>query len=178
MASENLDECVSALLRKQSKAAFEQHATALADASKAAKANRTYVEEKQKSTKHTVPRVIIRHRIKGTKQAQKRLRKNTTQNKVLVNEFKKNPIWSQQKIQELHQRLGLKCSQIYKWNWDMRRKIPDDNCQIYDTQNEYPKIYFANEDESGSNLNEQSQNCSLSDMSDQHDAEMEDFSKL
>ena len=93
MASDNLNECVSALLRKQSKAAFDQHATALANASKVSGANRNCAEVK--SAKQTVPRVIIRHRIKGTKQSQKRLRKNTTQNKVLVNEFKKNPRWSQ-----------------------------------------------------------------------------------
>jgi len=66
-----------------------------------------------------IPRVVIRHRIKGAKKAQKRLRKNLEQNKVLMGEFKKNPIWQKAKIIELQQRLGLKQSQIYKWNWDM-----------------------------------------------------------
>jgi len=40
-----------------------------------------------------------------------------------MGEFKKNPIWQKAKIVELQQRLGLKQSQIYKWNWDMQRKI-------------------------------------------------------
>ena len=60
----------------------------------------------------------------------------------------------------------------------MRRKTPGDNCQLEDVQNEYSKIYYANEDESGSNLNEQSQNDLDSEMSDQPDDEMEDFSKV
>jgi hypothetical protein len=48
----------------------------------------------------------------------------------------------------------------------MRRKTPGENNQIEDNDNEYSKNYFGNEDESGSNLNEQSQNCSESDMSE------------
>ena len=72
-----------------------------------------------------IPRVVIRHRIKGAKKAQKRLRKNGEQNKILMGEFKKNPIWQKAKIVELQQRLGLKQSQIYKWNWDMQRKLAE-----------------------------------------------------
>lgn len=69
-----------------------------------------------------VPRVVIRHRIKGVKKAQKRLRKNSEQNKILMAEFEKNPVWQRSKINELQAKLGLKPSQIYKWNWDMSRK--------------------------------------------------------
>lgn len=65
---------------------------------------------------------MIRHKAKGVKQAQKRLRKNTVQNKILLAEFKKNAQWSKKKIQQLHEKTGLKQSQIYKWNWDMLRK--------------------------------------------------------
>ena len=50
----------------------------------------------------------------------------------------------------------------------MRRKTPGENNQIEDNDNEYSKNYFGNEDESGSNLNEQSQNCSESDISQHH----------
>lgn len=156
MASEDLNECVSALLRKQSKAAFDQHATALANAYKASNISRTTAKRNLKAEKRTVPRVIIRRRIKGTKQGQRRLRKNTTQNKILVHEFKKNPIWSQAKIQELHERLGLKRNQIYKWNWDMRRKLPGDHSKIEVNDNDLKNHFVLNEDESGSNLNEQS----------------------
>ena len=73
----------------------------------------------------TIPRVVIRHRIKGAKKAQKRLRKNEEQNKILLIEFQKNPIWQKTKIVELKNRLGLKESQIYKWNWDMQRKLAE-----------------------------------------------------
>ena len=122
MASEDLNECVDALLLKRSKAAFEQHAAALASAKKLAEASKLtdgstsvgaspskgqiisgidgpYVEEKKSQGKKPsetakggqIPRVVIRHRVKGAKQVQKRLRKNTVQNKILMNEFQKNP---------------------------------------------------------------------------------------
>lgn len=55
-----------------------------------------------------IPRVVIRHRCKGAKKAQKRLRKNGEQNKILMGEFRKNPQWQKAKIVELQQRLGLK----------------------------------------------------------------------
>ena len=140
MASEDLNECVDALLLKRSKAAFEQHAAALASAKKQAEASKSAVtdgstsagaspgkghlisgmdgyfgeERKARGAKHSetakssIPRVVIRHRTKGAKKAQKRLRKNTAQNKILMNEFQKNPQWSKKKIQQLHERLGLK----------------------------------------------------------------------
>lgn len=70
-----------------------------------------------------MPRVVIRHRSKGAKKAQKRIRKNSEQNKILMVEFKTNPVWHKGKILELQQRLGLKACQIYKWKWDMTRKV-------------------------------------------------------
>lgn len=132
MASEDLNECVDALLLKRSKAAFEQHAAALANAKKQAE-KQTNVDgstsagaspeknhiaadfgsteaKKSKKSDRNIPRVVIRHRVKGAKQVQKRLRKNTIQNKILVAEFQKNPVWSKKKIQQLHERLGLKQS--------------------------------------------------------------------
>lgn len=72
-----------------------------------------------------MPKVVIRHKIKGAKKAQKRLRKNEQQNKILWNEYQKNPIWQKAKIVELQELLGLKQSQIYKWNWDMQRKLAE-----------------------------------------------------
>jgi hypothetical protein len=35
-----------------------------------------------------------------------------------MNEFTKNPNWDKPTIQKLSERVGLKMSQIYKWNWD------------------------------------------------------------
>lgn len=72
-----------------------------------------------------MPKVVIRHKIKGAKKAQTRLRKNEQQNKILANEFQKNPIWTKSKIAELQALLGLKPNQIYKWNWDMQRKLAE-----------------------------------------------------
>ena len=66
-----------------------------------------------------MPKVVIRSRARGIKKAQTRLRKNEQQNKILANEFEKNPIWNKSKIVELQELLGLKPNQIYKWNWDM-----------------------------------------------------------
>jgi len=48
-----------------------------------------------------MPRVVIRHRSKGSKKAQKRIRKNSQQNKILLVEFQNNPIWQKSKIFEL-----------------------------------------------------------------------------
>lgn len=90
--------------------------------------------EERKQKKKTpdsgnVPKVVIRHRAKGIKQM-KRLRKNSAQNKILMSEFQKNPHWSKRKIQQLHERLGLKPSQIYKWNWDMLRKSMETDTKL------------------------------------------------
>jgi hypothetical protein len=35
-----------------------------------------------------------------------------------MNEFLKNPNWDKDTLQRLSEELGLKMSQIYKWNWD------------------------------------------------------------
>lgn len=48
-----------------------------------------------------MPRVVIRHRSKGSKKAQKRIRKNSQQNKILLVEFQNNPVWQKSKIFEL-----------------------------------------------------------------------------
>lgn len=72
-----------------------------------------------------MPKVVIRSRARGIKKAQTRLRKNEQQNKILANEFEKNPIWNKSKIVELQELLGLKPNQIYKWNWDMQRKLAE-----------------------------------------------------
>lgn len=108
-----MNECVDDLLVKKSKAAYEQHAAALANAKKLADAHgneggasngmpeKSLKERRRQceAVKSAIPRVVIRHKAKGAKQAQKRLRKNTIQNKVLTMEFNKNPVWSRKKIQ-------------------------------------------------------------------------------
>lgn len=72
------------------------------------------------------------------------------QNKVLMAEFQKDPHWSRGKIQQLHERLGLKQSQIYKWNWDMLRKTSSDQMKNGNEVNPYEN----DGSESGSNLSD------------------------
>jgi hypothetical protein len=37
-------------------------------------------------------------------------------------EFAKDPIWDKVKLELLADRVGLSTGQIYKWNWDQRKK--------------------------------------------------------
>lgn len=53
----------------------------------------------------------------------KRFRKNDDQVKVLIQEFDKNPFWTKKLVLELSNQTGLSESQVYKWNWDYRKKI-------------------------------------------------------
>lgn len=39
-----------------------------------------------------------------------------------MNEYNKNSTWSKSYIKELAKRLGLTATQVYKWNWDQRKK--------------------------------------------------------
>ncbi|OMJ80413.1 hypothetical protein SteCoe_19315 [Stentor coeruleus] len=58
-----------------------------------------------------------------SKTDRKRFRKNELQVKVLIQEFDKNPFWSKKLVLELSDKTGLSESQVYKWNWDYRKKI-------------------------------------------------------
>lgn len=74
MASENLNECVDALLVRKSKAAFEQHAAALESARKQAAEKKgsgasAFKSSTGASKKNAIPTVVIRHRAKGSKQS-------------------------------------------------------------------------------------------------------------
>jgi hypothetical protein len=92
LASDNLNECVDALLRK----------------TKVSTLNIKQVIRHNNSSKH--------------KDKKRRLRKNRDQHFLLLNEYQKNPNWDKPTIQKLSDELGLKESQIYKWNWDQRKK--------------------------------------------------------
>ena len=92
MASGDLNECVTAILSKQ-KAFPEQY------------------------------KQIIRHNTSSkAKDKQKRFRKNKDQNQILLSQFRRNINWGKETIARLSQELGLKESQVYKWNWDQRKK--------------------------------------------------------
>ena len=52
----------------------------------------------------------------------KRKRKTKSQIQLLDAEYKKNPDWSRQYMQELGAKLGMSLSSIYKWHWDQKHK--------------------------------------------------------
>lgn len=52
----------------------------------------------------------------------RRQRKNKDQIKILENEYKKNPNWSRDFIKDISERLGLRESQVYKWQWDQKKR--------------------------------------------------------
>lgn len=92
LASDDLNECVDALLRKN----------------KVSTLNIKQVIRHNNSSKH--------------KDKKRRLRKNREQHLLLLNMYKNDPNWDKNMIQKLSDELGLKESQIYKWNWDQRKK--------------------------------------------------------
>ena len=56
----------------------------------------------------------------------KRKRKNTMQLKILKAEYQKNKEWSKELITKISEMTGLTESQIYKWNWDQKKKEEDE----------------------------------------------------
>jgi hypothetical protein len=75
---------------------------------------------------------VIRHNASGkAKEKKRRHRKNLDQHQVLLRHFLRNPNWDKPTIQKLSDTIGLKESQIYKWNWDQRKKqnIPEEELQ-------------------------------------------------
>ena len=55
----------------------------------------------------------------------KRKRKNNLQLKILKHEFSKCDNWNKDKIFHVAQITGLSESQVYKWCWDQKKKIED-----------------------------------------------------
>jgi len=93
MSSDDLNECVSALLRK----------------------------EKQ-IFKNCLKKVIRYNPTGKEKEKRKRFRKNKNQFAQLQVMYDKDSNWDKSSIKKISKELGLKESQIYKWNWDMRKK--------------------------------------------------------
>ena len=66
---------------------------------------------------------VIRHNASGKlKEKKKRQRKNLDQHSLLLERFERDPNWDKATMLALGKELGFKESQIYKWNWDMRKK--------------------------------------------------------
>lgn len=64
----------------------------------------------------------------------RRFRKNNDQVKVLIQEFNENPYWSKEFVTDLASKTSLTESQVYKWNWDYRKKIRKSEKLPYDTK--------------------------------------------
>jgi hypothetical protein len=67
----------------------------------------------------------------------------------LQNEYTKTQNWSRAFIKELSKKTGLKPSQVYKWNWDQKKKEADEE--------RMKKLYYPNEifqvlDANGNNI--------------------------
>jgi hypothetical protein len=62
----------------------------------------------------------------GSGANRKRKRKNTMQLKILKAEYAKNKEWSKELITKISEMTGLTESQIYKWNWDQKKKEEDE----------------------------------------------------
>ena len=55
----------------------------------------------------------------------RRKRKTHDQMELLEREFNKDQEWSKKRLAELHKLTGLSESQIYKWGWDQRKKLAE-----------------------------------------------------
>lgn len=55
----------------------------------------------------------------------KRKRKNNSQLKILKSEFLKCDNWNKEKITQVSQITGLSESQVYKWCWDQKKKVEE-----------------------------------------------------
>ena len=64
------------------------------------------------------------------KRQQNRIRKSENQIQDLIVEFRINPEWSKDKVAELSYKTGLSESQVYKWNWDQRKKFTSEMEQL------------------------------------------------
>jgi hypothetical protein len=53
----------------------------------------------------------------------RRKRKNTSQVKVLIEEFNKNSLWTKEQVVFLAEKTGLSEAQVYKWGWDYKKKL-------------------------------------------------------
>lgn len=54
--------------------------------------------------------------------SQEKREQKKEQVRVLLQEFEKNKNWSKPFIKDLSKQIGLSVTQIYKWNWDQKKK--------------------------------------------------------
>lgn len=54
---------------------------------------------------------------------QNKRRKSKAQVKMLENELEANPHWTNEDMVKIAKKTGLTKSQVYKWNWDQKKKL-------------------------------------------------------
>lgn len=88
--------------------------------------NMTAVSEKKKTKKKSKGGASLGKR----KRQPNRIRKSEDQIQELIVEFKINPEWTKERVTELSEKTGLSESQVYKWNWDQRKKFTSELEQL------------------------------------------------
>ena len=79
--------------------------------------------KKEKHDQKSNPLKVIRYNPSGKeKEKRRRQRKNKKQFDLLQVMYDKDPFWDKPMIKKLSKETGLKEAQIYKWNWDQRKK--------------------------------------------------------
>ena len=55
--------------------------------------------------------------------SQNKRRKSKKQVKMLEAELEANPHWTNEDMEKIAKKIGLSKSQVYKWNWDQKKKL-------------------------------------------------------
>jgi len=86
---------------------------------------------------------------KNISEEEKRRRKNKEQVQILQNEYLRTANWTRAFMKDLAKRTGLTPSQVYKWNWDQKKKEADERKlkQLF-----YPNQIFQVLDSNGNNI--------------------------
>jgi hypothetical protein len=75
------------------------------------------------SSQSTLSTLVTPERVcNSLREIRRRNRKNNEQVNLLIREFELNPYWNKEKISGLAQGTGLSEAQVYKWNWDYKKK--------------------------------------------------------
>jgi len=69
------------------------------------------------------PKRIVKKKKKARRVHKNRIRKSENQIKHLLTAFRKSIIWDRDAVNHLTELCDLSESQIYKWNWDQRKKL-------------------------------------------------------
>lgn len=81
----------------------------------------------------------------------KRKRKNKGQIKKLEEEFAKNPHWTNEDVDKISRDLKLDRSQVYKWNWDQKKKLNILPSKVYVVQVPENSAQFVGKGKPGEN---------------------------